>query len=259
VQAQAEKDLRTIPEEKFKQGQAWTFEVTFPKEGYKGNPVPVDRRPRPPTGPEDFQTRFLRVEMRQVRKRKDSTRVVFRVDETDERGVTKAEALYFLYLDVYEQGLHVLWRGEDDNGDREEDAVLHNMPFPFWDARPLMFSFLQKDHDGYLGYDRRGAIFRKIGEKDGATEVEVTHIRADIKKPRGVTWYQGDDAAAVLKDRENTRVYWIETQKWAKADDWLWTEMERHATDGTLLVRCLRIEIPKDAEKPEPPKDEKPK
>jgi len=260
AQVQAERDLRTIAEGKFKQGQTWNFAVKFPKEGFKGNPGIAAGIPRRLTKPEDFRTCFLKVELRQIRRLKNASRMVFRVDETNENGVTKREALYFFYFDVHSEGVQVIWRGEDDNGDCEEDGRLHNIPFPFGDARPPMLGFLNKEVDGYLGCDCRGAVFRKVKKEEGReVEVEVTHIRVNEHKPWGVAWYEDTAAVELLKDTKKTRIYWTETQKWANADDWLWTEMERRSPDGTFLVRCRRTELPKDAEQPEPPKDEKPK
>jgi hypothetical protein len=237
--------LREKANRMFSLGQVRVYEIATPEWGFIGSPFDLSGIPRGmrPTKEEHFRKRFLRVKIAQKRQKGDDLRIVFRLDEMDNKGAVIKEALYFAYLDVCPQGARVLCKNQDDGRDYAYLGTNYDLPFPFTCTRPPALGFLKGTQDGYLDSMGRGVVYTREAPKSSSFLLEVRATR--FNKHRGaeqlVRWC-GSEAAELAKEDAETRVLFHETQKWERADDWLWVEMERTDKDGNILMRCKMVE-----------------
>ena len=234
-------------------GEVRVSEIFTPKYGFVGSPyttgAPAFRRA---TKDEHFDKRFVRIKVFDKRKTKDHIRIVFRLDEVDERAAVIREAIYFAYLDVFAEGARMIDKAEDDNLRYAYMGMRYMLPFPLTCTRPPALGFLKSTADGYVESTGRGVVYFKkaLPTGDSLLEMEATSFQKNRGPGVPVRWYVSD-ASNLARDDAETTILFRETQKWKRPDDWLWFEMVRHDRDANILMRCRLIE-------PEKPLQEKP-
>ncbi len=257
--ARSEEGPRSLPEKAermYTLGQVRVYQIFTPKSGFVGSPddpfrsVPSFRRP---TKDEHFDKRFVRIKVFDKRNTKDHLRIVFRLDELDASGAVIREAIYFAYLDVCAEGARMIDKAEDDNLRYAYMGMRYMLPFPLTCTRPTALGFLKSTPDGFVESTGRGVVYFRKALRTGASLLEIEATCFDKNRGPGVPvrWYVSD-ASNLARDDAQTTILFRETQKWKRADDWLWFEMVRHDREGNILMRCRLIE-PKEPPQQKPP------
>ena len=235
--------------------QSKIYKIMVPKGGYLGSPLsPFTPRIkyRQPTSEAHFKPFYVRVTIVADRKHKGHQRIVLRLDEADENMKILNQGLYYSYVDFLPEGLKILTRCVDDNGNSNDDITVNEIPFPFDCARPLQLGFKSGSCDGHRDEIGYGVKYLKKERKDDSPVVNIEAVRfrnlegiADTNGIKSVAdrpakWYTAE-VDDVLKSKETTILY-RENQKWASESDWLWDEMERFDKDGNILMKCKKIQ-----------------
>lgn len=238
----------------YKVNQTRTYKVMFPKSGYIGTPASAAaiEEFRHPTREEHFKTCYIRVTVVADRKHKGNRRIVLRMDEIDENLKLIREALYHAYIDILPEGVKIICRRDDDNGDSTETNIRYGIPFPFECARPPQLGFKETNSDGHrdeMGYCVK---YFKKEKKDDSPVVSIEAERFEnlegledsegLKSvaARPAKWYKAE-VDDVVKSKK-TKILYRENQKWVRGNDWLWDEMERFDKDGNILMKCKKIQ-----------------
>jgi hypothetical protein len=225
------------------------YKIMVPKSGYFGSPwspFAPSIIHRYPTNENHFKASYVRITVIADRKDKQKQRIVLRMDEVDAKMKLIHTGLYHAYIDFMQEGVKILCRSDDDNGDSTETNINYNIPFPFECARPPKFGFKKGNNDGHrdeLGYCVKYSKSEKI---DASPVVIIEATRCENFEGHGELgqrppkWY-ASDIDDVVKSKE-TKILYRENQKWASESDWLWDEMERFDKDGNILMKCKKIQ-----------------
>lgn len=227
----------------------YDYEITTPKPGFIGGPhTAAARTPMMPKDQSDFCTRHIRVTKIVERELPDMRRIVFRIDEIDDKGNitirsrTSMEGVYFIYIDISSEGTAILKKNEDDNSNGEDfGGTKFSLPFPFNCVRSPTLGFKNGEMDGYVQSAGHGIEFvrKKAKESDKSVQVEAAYFDT---REAGKTRWLGNDIDRIRKS-EKTRVLFREQQEWANENDLLWTRMERYDGNGNFMMRCRKITI----------------
>ena len=230
----------------FKVGEFKDYKVVCPKVGFKGAPTSPSATPdrRRPEGDEALAKRFIRVTVLAMSEQDNGQRAVLRIDETDTKGDVLINGLYYTYVDILPQGSRVVCRYTNDSQGDDEIGVRYGVPFPLTCARPPALGFKTGKKDGNVNAIGLGVEYVQKDEKalSGLITVEATHFERltglEEKALARPIWYGGD--IEDVKNDARTKVHFREKQRWGKANDWLWNEMERVDKDGNLLMHCTK-------------------
>ncbi|HEX2952050.1 MAG TPA: hypothetical protein VHV83_21150 [Armatimonadota bacterium] len=201
------------------------IEIMYPDEGFVGSPESPSPLPsiRIPKTADDYVKRYVSVAVISQRLLPDGQRIVLRLDETGQDGKVTISGLYFVYLDVRGAKIDVLCKFTDDNNAVQDTGIKHGLPFPLaYAIPPELMSSVYKSVDGYLDNRNHGALFsRTVAVADEPAAIHTT-----------ITTFQHTKEGLCITAKE--------TQTW-KADDWLWTDMQRVDRHGHLIMSCKRL------------------
>ena len=230
----------------YKVNQSKTYKVMVPKSGYYGSPFAPAIRLRYPTNENHFKASYVRVTIIADRKLNENKRIVLRIDEVDEKMKLIHPGLYHAYIDFMQEGVNILCRRDDDNGDYNETNINYGIPFPFLCARPPQLGFKYGSSEGQKDITGVGVRYLKNEKKDKSPVVSIEAERFENREgfgelaTRTSKWYKSE-ADDVVK-RKETKILYRENQKWTSESDWLWDEMERFDKDGNILLKCKMIQ-----------------
>lgn len=225
------------------------FKVMVPKSGYLGSPLspfaPIIKY-RQPTNEAHFKPFYVRVTIVADRKNKEYRRIVLRLDEADENVKIINHGLYYSYVDFLPEGLKIITRCMDDNGNSNDDITVNEIPFPFICARPPKLGFTKGNSEGQRDKSGVGVRYLKKEKKDDTSVVNIEAERFENYEGLGelgsrtAKWYTSE-VDDVVKSKK-TKIIYRENQKWASEGDWLWDEMERFDKDGNILMKCKKVQ-----------------
>jgi hypothetical protein len=147
---------------------------------------------------------------------------------------------------ILPEGLKIITRSVDDNGNSNDDITVNEIPFPFLCARPPKLGFTKGSSEGQRDKSGLGVKYLKKGKKDDSPVVNIEAERFENYEGLGelgsrtAKWYTSE-VNDVVKSKE-TKILYRENQKWASEGDWLWDEMERFDKDGNILMKCKKIQ-----------------
>jgi hypothetical protein len=228
-------------------GNTNTYRIIFPKQGRIGAPVSPSAIPdaMQPISEEDYETRFIKVTIISDRVHANIPRKVMKIDEVDAKGNVLVRDLYYAYYDIYADGIQIICRDRDDNRNQEETGIRFGIPFPFYCAQPPVLGFKKENREGYVASSTGiGIQYLKKNTIEGSGVIDVEAMRFENDKlstvhSPSVRWYKSDIENAVMDS--DTKVIFLEQQKWVDSNKWLWKEMKRFDKDGNLLMRCELI------------------
>ena len=258
----------------FRQGETKEYMAITPKDGFAGGMRTAQVPPAEPRGADCFDTQFIRVTVvAEARDLPDAagTRAVLRVDKVEKDGKMLQKGIFFVTVDKTPAGCQIAGVERDDPAALDvTTAARENVPFPFAFSRPPAFGPGEEGHDGYVNeMSGRGTEYvrkhgkvkeEKLGEgSDAVTSdtvvVEATHFEmkeaGDWMNAAALPVWHGPDTEDAVKAGKAT-VLSKETQKWSKAGDWLWDEMERYDASGHLMIGLTKVTLPKVADEPKP-------
>lgn len=227
--------------------QSKTYKVMVPRSGYIGNlsaaAIEVFRHP---TSEEHFKTRYVSVTVIADRRHKGYQRIVLRLDEVDGNMKLIHQGVYHSYIDFLPEGIKIITRCEDDNGNSNDSITKYEIPFPFLCARPPQLGFTKGSSEGQRDKSGVGVRYFKKEKKDNSSFINIEAERFENYEgledlgSRTAKWYKSE-VDDVVKSKK-TKIVYRENQKWATENDWLWDEMERFDKDGNILLRCKKIQ-----------------
>lgn len=232
----------------YKIDQSKIYKVMFPKRGYIGSPIPSfvpSLRQRYPTNENHFKTCYVSVTVIAKREHNGYQRIVLRLDEVDENMKLINLGVYHSYIDFLPEGIKIITRCEDDNGNSNDSITKYEIPFPFLCARPPKLGFTKGSSEGQRDKSGLGVKYLKKEKKDDTPVVIIEAERFENYEgleelgSRTAKWYTSE-VDDVVKSKE-TKILYRENQKWASEGDWLWDEMERFDQDGNILMKCKKI------------------
>jgi hypothetical protein len=168
------------------------------------------------------------------------------MDEVDENMNLIHQGLYHAYIDFMKEGVNILCRSDDDNGDSTETNINYGIPFPFECARPPKLGFVKGNREGHRDESGYCVKYFKREKKDEFPVVNIEATRFENYEGHGelgdrpAKWYTSEVDDVVKSTK--TKIIYRENQKWANEGDWMWDEMERFDKDGNILMKCKKIQ-----------------
>jgi hypothetical protein len=228
--------------ELFKEGETRDLKVVLPGPGFLGSPssMLVGYQLPPPTKPEDFVTRFIRITVLAKKPYEKGERADLRLDEIDKNGVVLKKDLYRVQVEMTPEGTLVSCR--DRHFSDFSEGFKYELPCPLPCTTPVALLVKLGQCSGFIGHSAQAVEYswkHPDPKTPAMTRVEAALVRyigpsgTDIPIP--LCWHGKRPKIAKLKE------IWIrfrETQDWNDPNDWLWTRMERLDKDGNVLMRC---------------------
>jgi hypothetical protein len=268
------------PNNIFKIGDYRDIKILTPKQGFKGSPLTAAAYPsfniKIPSTEEDFDIKYARITISQVKMLKNIIRVAFLIDEIDPNKnpvmyfkSTRVESkyhepIYYAYLfirpnscriietssDSFQKELNSDWIPERDVIQQPNKGLHQGIQFPLTFTFPPKLSPYKNMKDNSYITIGNGVVYHEPIRDEQNKNLRYTILYIEtaenwLKDEKIVKKYFSKTektlSDGVQADSTEVTIRAKETQTWADDNDWLWKEMERTDADGNITMRCKRL------------------
>jgi hypothetical protein len=270
------------PNSFYKAGDYRDIEILTPKQGFKGSPPSSSPMPdfRIPKTEDDYNKKYVRITILEIKGIKGSTRIGFSLDEIDPNGkyvmypaISRSDPDY--HKPIYYGVLFI--KPNDYRMEQIRSIIISALNYPELDPDqvvgsigspngfnvhgiqfPLTFTFPPKlnphknmKDNSFMAISGNGVAYDEPNMQSATrqTIIKATYFEqesdSDYKdKHKDKIAYFSNNSKTLDKDKQTdsteVMVKAHEKQIWSDDNDWLWKEMERTDADGNVTMRCER-------------------